>query len=111
MVRAERHWLGGRRVKVNKPVARFLEAVGDRPAFQPPLAEEGTAALLHLFRRRGVDHVGVVGGNLLVQLVRGVSKQVPVLVGVVERDRWMSMTIGGPAPRMKRRYGFNKGVG
>src|SRR3981189_2831757 len=39
-VRIDFHWLFGKRVKVNSLVARFLHAIGDRAAFQPPFADE-----------------------------------------------------------------------
>ena len=53
--------LAGRQASEGEqPVTRFLQAVGDRPALQPPLAQEGLAPLLDLFRGFGVDHVGIV---------------------------------------------------
>src|SRR3954454_23332871 len=61
-------------------LAGLLQAVGDGPALEPPLAQEGFAALLDLLGGRSVDHVLVVGGDLLVQLVGSVRQEVPVLV-------------------------------
>src|SRR4051812_11921635 len=46
-------------------LAGFLQAVGDGAALQPPLAQVGTAPRLDLLRGLGVDHVGVVGRDLL----------------------------------------------
>ena len=51
-------------MKVNKRVAGFLEAVGDRAMAQPPLADEGLAALLDLLGRGRISHVGVVAAAL-----------------------------------------------
>ena len=48
-------------------VAGLLQAIGDGPVAEPPLADKGPAPLLDLLCRGGVDHVGVVGGDLLVQ--------------------------------------------
>src|SRR5512132_1681368 len=78
---ARRAPLAGRQAgEGEQPVTRFLQAVGDRPALQPPLAQEGLAPFLDLFRGFGVDHVGIVGRDLFVQMVGGVREQVPVLV-------------------------------
>ena len=62
VVRALRHWLGGRRVKVNRRSPAFLHAVGDGTVFETPLADEGLAAGFDLLAHRGVDHIVVVGG-------------------------------------------------
>src|SRR6516164_3199462 len=61
-------------------VAGFLEAVGDRAMAQPPLADEGLAALLDLLGRGRIDHVGVVGGHLVVQSLGRMREQVPMLM-------------------------------
>src|SRR5205807_7690547 len=61
-------------------IAGFFEAIGHRPTLEPPLADEGLAAALDLCRCRGVNHVRVVGGDLLVQTLGRVGEQVPVLV-------------------------------
>ena len=61
-------------------VAGFLQAVGDGAVTEPPLADEGLAARLDLLGRGGVDHVGVVGGDLLVQALGRVGEQVAVLM-------------------------------
>jgi hypothetical protein len=54
---------------------------------EPPLADEGLAAGFNLLARGGVDHVGVVGGDLLVQALGGVREEIAMLVnrGVVEK--------------------------
>src|SRR5215204_6078723 len=69
VVRALFHWLGGRRVKANR-WSPASEAVGNGPVPQPPFAQEGLPALLNVFGRRGVDHVGVVGRDLIVEPLR-----------------------------------------
>jgi hypothetical protein len=48
-------------------IACFFQAVGDSGVAQPPLAQEGFAPLLHLLRRVRVDHVVVVGRDLVMQ--------------------------------------------
>jgi hypothetical protein len=64
-------------------VAGFLQAVGDGMMLEPPFADEGLAAALDLMTCRRIDHVGMVSGNLLVQALRRVGEQVPVLVDVM----------------------------
>jgi len=81
VVLALHHCDGGRRVKANRTSpASSIEAIGDRPVAKPPLTEEGLAPGLDLLGRRGVDHVGVVGGDLLVQALGGMAEQVAMLV-------------------------------
>ena len=63
-----------------EPVCCFLQAVGHRPALEPPLAQEGFAAHLDLGRGVGVDHVPVVLGQLVVHVFRGMGQEVAVLV-------------------------------
>ena len=63
-----------------KAIAGFLQAVRNRAMAQPPLANEGLAAPLDLLRGLGVDHVGVVGADLVVQALRRMRKQVPMFV-------------------------------
>jgi len=55
VVRTDFHWPGGKRVNVNSFVASLLQAVGHRAAFQPPFAQKGLAALVHLSLRIGVS--------------------------------------------------------
>jgi hypothetical protein len=64
-----------------------LQAVGDGAMLEPPFADEGLAARLDLLARGRVDHVVVVGRDLLVQALGRVRQQVAVLVhvGVVEK--------------------------
>src|SRR5947208_16871493 len=50
-----------------EPITGLLEAVGYRFAFEPPFAKEGPAALFDLARRGGVNHVVVVGRDLVAQ--------------------------------------------
>src|SRR6266542_2889416 len=68
-------------------IAGFFEAIGHRPTLEPPLADEGLAAALDLCRCRGVNHVRVVGGDLLVQTLGRMGEQVPVLVHGAALDR------------------------
>ena len=63
-----------------EPVAGFLQAVGDGAVLEPPFADEGLAASLDLLARRRIDHVVVVGGDLLVQALGSVREQITVLV-------------------------------
>src|SRR6187399_2511359 len=62
VVLALRHWLGGRAMT------------------QPPLSDEGLTAGLDFLGRGGVDHVGVIGGDLVVQALGRMREQVPVLM-------------------------------
>ena len=62
-------------MKVNKH-----QAVGDGAMLKPPFADEGLAARLDLLRRRRVDHVVVIRGDLVMQPLGGMGEQVPVLV-------------------------------
>src|ERR1700756_2721619 len=73
-------WADGQPGEGEQPVTGLLEAVGDRFAFEPPFADEGASAHLDFCRRGGVDHVVVVGRNLLMQTLGCVSEQVAVLV-------------------------------
>ncbi len=66
VVRTLRHCLNGSRAKGEQPVAGFLQAVGDGAVLEPPLADEGLAADFDFLTRGGVDHVGVVGGDLVM---------------------------------------------
>src|SRR6202035_4221532 len=63
-----------------EPITGFLEAVGDRRAFEPPFADKSPSAFLDFRSRGGVDHVVVIGRDLLMQPLGGVGKQVAVLV-------------------------------
>jgi hypothetical protein len=62
-----------------EPVAGLLEAVGHRFAFEPPLRRK-TLQRLSICAGGGVYHVGVVGGDLLVQTRGRVCQQVPMHV-------------------------------
>ena len=80
VVRALRHWLGGRRVKVNSrsPASSRLSATAR--CLSRHLRMKALRRILDLLGRRRVDHVGVVGGDLLMQALGGMREQVPVLV-------------------------------
>ena len=56
---------------MKEPVARFLQAVGDGAVLEPPFADEGFAARFNLLGCRRIDHVVVVGADLLVQALGG----------------------------------------
>src|SRR3954462_12769284 len=63
-----------------QPVSRFLQAIGHGAMLQPPLAQEDAPARLDLARALGVDHVRLVGRDLLMQPLRGVRQKVAVLM-------------------------------
>src|SRR5438105_10592787 len=63
-----------------EPITGLLEAVGYCLAFEPPFAKEGAAALFDLGWRGGVNHVVVVGRDLVVQPRGRVGQQVAMLV-------------------------------
>jgi hypothetical protein len=61
-------------------IASLFEAIGHSPTLEPPLSDERLAAALNMRRCRGIKHVGVVGGDLLVQTLGRMGEQVPVLM-------------------------------
>ena len=66
---------------------RLAQAVGDGTVLEPPFSDECFAARLDLLARRRVDHVVVIGGDLLAQPLRRVRQQVPCLCTVQALDR------------------------
>src|ERR1700692_1074065 len=80
VVRALRHWLGGRRVKVKSrsPASSRLSATARGLGL--PFSDEGLAARFDLLTRRRVDHVVVIRGDLVMQALGGVREKVPMLV-------------------------------
>src|SRR5580658_3688730 len=80
VVRALRHWLGGRRVNVKSrsPASSKLSANG--AVLEPPFADEGFAARFNLLGCRRIDQEDVVGADLLVQALGGRGEQVAMLV-------------------------------
>jgi len=80
VVRTLFHWLGGRRVKANSASPASFQAVGDGAMLEAPFADERLAARLDLLAGRCVDHVGVIGGDLLVQALGRVGEQIAMLV-------------------------------
>jgi hypothetical protein len=66
--------------EAEQAVSCFLQAVGNGAMLEPPFADKGLAANGDLLRRRRIDHVVVVCGNLVMQALRSVRKQVSVLV-------------------------------
>ena len=87
VVRADFHCDGSSRVKAKQPLAGFLEAVGDRLAFEPPFAQECLAAGFDLGRGVGVDHVAVVLGQFLVHVLGSMAQKIAVLVNGAALDR------------------------
>src|SRR5215472_12462615 len=63
-----------------QPLAGLLQAVGDGAMLEPPLADEGLAPPLDLLTGRRVDHVVIIGGDLLAQALGRVRQQVAMLV-------------------------------
>src|SRR6202008_2900087 len=61
-------------------LAGFLQAVGDGAMTQPPPSDEGLTAGLDFLGRGGVDHVGVIGGDLVVQALGRMREEVSVLM-------------------------------
>jgi hypothetical protein len=57
-----------------------VATVDNGTMLEPPLANEGLAARLDLLGRGGVDHVGVIGVDVLVQALGRMREQIPVLV-------------------------------
>jgi SNF2-related domain len=70
-----------------EPVAGFLQAVCDGAMLEPPFAHEGLASRLNFLARGRVDHVVVVGGDLLVQALGRMCQQVAMLVDGAALDR------------------------
>jgi len=64
-----------------EPVAGFLQAIGDGAVLEPPLADERLAADFDLLWGQRVDHVGVVGADLLVQPFGGMASRSHLLAG------------------------------
>jgi hypothetical protein len=62
----------------------LLQAVGDGTMLEPPFTDEGFAARLDLLRRRRVDYVVVIRGDLVMQPLGGMCEQVPVLADRAE---------------------------
>jgi hypothetical protein len=89
VVRTLRHWLGGRRVKVNKrsPASSRLSATARCLSLH---LDEGLAARLDLLRRHCVDHAVVIRSDLVMQPLGGMCEQVPVLVDRAVRSSIMS---------------------
>ena len=94
VVRTLRHWLGGRRVKVNKrsPASSRLSATARCLSLH---LDEGLAARLDLLRRHCVDHAVVIRSDLVMQPLGGMCEQVPVLVDRAARSSIMSCRKSG----------------
>lgn len=88
-----------------EPVAGFLQAVGDRTMLQPLFADEGLAPGFDLLVCRRVDHVVVVGGDLLVEALGRMGQQVAVLVNcaALHSERRPTRRRSQPRARARRR--------
>src|SRR5260221_3475870 len=67
---------------------------------EPPFADESLAADLYLLRCRRVDHVVVIGGDLVMQALWGMREKVSVLVNRAALDRRAvdDEELGSPQP-------------
>jgi hypothetical protein len=65
----------------------LLQAVGDSAVLEPPFSDEGLAADLDLLRCRGIDHVVVICGDLVMQALGGMREQISMLVNRAALDR------------------------
>src|SRR5215216_2434164 len=57
----------------------FLQAVGHGAVLEPPLADESLAARVDFLRRGTVDHIVVVGSDLIAQALRRMRQPLPLL--------------------------------
>jgi len=64
-------------------ISGFLEAVCNGFVAQPPFADERLSPVGDVLWRRGVDHVGVVGRDLVMETLRRARQQVPMLVNLM----------------------------
>ena len=87
-----------------EPVAGFLQAVGDGAVLEPPFADEGFAAGFDLLASFRVDHVVVIGGDLLMQALGGVREQISVLVNGAPLHRHAIPNGGNRAFEPRRRH-------
>jgi hypothetical protein len=82
--------------------------------FEPPLADEGFAAF-NLFARCRVDHVVIVGGDLLVQALRGVGEEIAVLMQVhlcpATRSQTAAIALFEPCAAIGPREGGDEKLG
>ena len=80
VVRTLRHWSGGRRVKVKSrsPASSRLSATAR--CLSRHLRNEGFAACFDLFACVRVDHIFVVGADLVMQALGGVREEITVLM-------------------------------
>jgi hypothetical protein len=73
---------------------------------EPPFADEGLAARLDLFARRGVDQIVIVGGDLLVQALRRVGQEVAQIVNgatlAATPSQTAAMALSSPASALRR---------
>ena len=67
--------------------AGFFQAAGDGAALQAPFPQERLAAGLNFGGGLGVDHVAVVFGQLVVQVLGRMGEKVPMLMHGAALDR------------------------
>ena len=85
---SDRFPLAGREAREGEElVARFLQAVGDGAAFEPPFADERLAPGFDLRLRLGVDHIFVVVRDFLVQPLGRMGEEIAMLVHRATLDR------------------------
>jgi hypothetical protein len=87
VVRTLRHWLDGSRVKVKRrsPASSRLSATARH--LSRHLRRKGLPPALDLRQGRGVNHIAVIGADLLVQTLGRVRQQVAVLMHGTPLDR------------------------
>jgi hypothetical protein len=70
-----------------KAIAGFVETSGNRGVLEPPLANEGLAPRRNLVGRGSIDHLGAVGGDLVMQALGCMRQQVAMFVNRAPLDR------------------------
>jgi hypothetical protein len=68
-------------------IAGFLETSGNRGVLEPPLANEGLSPRRNLVVRGGIDHLGVVGGDLVMKALGRMRQQVAMFANRAPLDR------------------------
>src|SRR5829696_9338888 len=80
VVRALFHCLGGSRANANRLLPASSRLSATARCRSRHLRKKALRRSSDLRGRRGVDHVGIVGRDLLVQPLRSMGEQVPMLV-------------------------------
>src|SRR6266516_7228653 len=87
VVRALLHWLGGRRVKVKSRSPASSRLSARARCLSRHLRMKALRRASNLLTRRRIDHVGVVGGDLVVQALGRVREEIAMLVNRAPLDR------------------------